>query len=177
MQECLGVDNAGVCDHRHGLVLAQAGDEVDKLLVLHLCADLRVAEQAAVDAEGGIHRVHAGAYLHHRRLLNDVAAGNDNAALLQRRVAVRERILDEQVVRIFRVDVNRADRALGGDERLRALDAVLGERLSDALVRMRGDLVDHGQRIGVLLDEGKILVLGDKAAVHPALGHVAHGAF
>ena len=91
-------------------------------------------------------------------------------------MAVREGVLDEQVVRIFRVDVDRADRALFGNERLRTLNTVVGERLGDALVRMRRDLVDHGERVGVLLDEGEILVLGDKAVLHPGLGHVAHGA-
>ena len=67
-----------------------------------LVADAGVAEHTAEYAEGGIHRVHAGAYLHHRRLLNDVAAGDDNAALLESRMTVRECVLDEQVVRGFR---------------------------------------------------------------------------
>lgn len=75
---------------------------LNQLGVLHLVADAGVAEHAAEYAEGGIHRVMPGAYLHHRRLLNDVAAGDDNAALLESRMTVRECVLDEQVVPGFR---------------------------------------------------------------------------
>ena len=172
VQECLRVDNARVGYHRHCLLLAQARDEVDQLGVLHLVADAGVAEHAAEYAEGGIHRVHAGAYLHHRGLLNDVAAGDDNAALLESRMTVRECVLDEQVVRTFGVDVNSRVRALFGYERLCVLQTVSRQLVCDAVIRMRGNLINHGQREGILLEQEVILILGDEAATLPYACHV-----
>ena len=91
-------------------------------------------------------------------------------------MAVREGILDEQVVQVLGVDVDRGIGALRSHERMRILQPIRFQLVCNALVRMRGDLVDHGQRIGILLDEVKIFVLGNIPLFLPRTRHVAHRA-
>lgn len=59
-----------------------------------------------------------------------------------------------------------------GYERLCVLQTVSRQLVCDAVIRMRGNLINHGQREGILLEQEVILILGDEAATLPCAGHV-----
>lgn len=81
VQELLRVDNARIDNEGHALLVAHAGDEAGKLLVLHLGRDGLVAEDAAVNRKAGVQRVQTGADLHFLDLVYDVAGRDDDAGL------------------------------------------------------------------------------------------------
>ena len=122
-------------------------------------------------------RVEAGRDLHALRAVDGVAVGHVDAGLLQRRTAVREAVLDDQVLRALGVDERRDVGALGGDDRRDVLAAELLELLADGVRRARGDLVDHAPREGDLRLVGDVIDerLGDEALLQPLLRHGEDG--
>ena len=176
MQELDRIDDARVGNHRHSLLLTHTGDQVDQFLVLHLCADLGIAQHAAKHAKRGVHRVHAGADLHQSRFFDDIAPRQDNAALFERRMSIRERIFNQQIVHILRVNINCSNRSLPGNKRARVFQPVRFQLFGNALIRVRGDLVDHGKRIGILFDQIEILIFCNEFLLLPGSRHIAHRA-
>ena len=82
VDEVLGLDNAGVNDHGHALVIAQALHQAAQAGVGHLVRDLGVTQQAAKDRQGGVQRVEACGDLHGVRAVHGLAIGEDDAAVL-----------------------------------------------------------------------------------------------
>ena len=173
VDEGLRVKDLRVNDDGQALDVAQALDEGDDVLVLHLGADQVIAQHAAVHAHGGVQRVQAGGDLHALGLVDGLAVGHVDTGLLQRGAAIGELVLDDQILRALGVDERGNEGVLGGDDGGHALDAVLLQRLLDDLVGARGDLVDHGPGEGDLGLIGQVVdeVLTDEALLQPCLGN------
>ena len=165
VDEGLRVKDLRVNDDGQALDVAQALDEGDDVLVLHLGTDQVIAQHAAVHAHGGVQRVQAGGDLHALGLVDGLAVGHVDTGLLQRGAAVGELVLDDQILRALGVDERGNEGVLGGDDG--------GHALLDDLVGARGDLVDHGPGEGDLGLIGQVVdeVLTDEALLQPCLGN------
>ena len=116
VDEGLRVKDFRVNDDGQALDVAQALDEGDDVLVLHLGADQVIAQHAAVHAHGGVQRVQAGGDLHALGLVDGLAVGHVDTGLLQRGAAVGELVLDDQILRALGVDERGNEGVLGGDD-------------------------------------------------------------
>ena len=168
----LRTDDAGIRHHRQPLGVADGLDQPDQISVLHFLADPGIAQQAAVDRQGGMQRIQAGGHLHPLHLVDGVPVGEEEAGGLQRGAAIREGVLDDQVFAFLRVDEGRDIGMLGGNHGIQPLQAVRPQHGFHGSVRAGGDLVDHGPGEGNLRGIGHI---GQEAGVLPALRQRRYG--
>ena len=175
VQELLRVDNARVNNERHTLLMAHAGDELHEILVPHLSGDGIIAEDAAVHGQTGVQRIEAGADLHLLDLVHHIAAGDDDTGLLERRTAVREAVLDDEVLRLLGVDERRRERMLCGFEQADVLQTVRKQLLFHARIGARRDLIDHAPRERNVVLEVSVLLGGDAAVIAPRGGDLHDG--
>ena len=110
-------------DDGHSLGKADSPHELRKLRVLHLVRNQLVAEKAAVHRKRRVERVQARRNLHALDAVHGVAVGHVDAGFLKRRASVGEVVLDDEILRAFRVDERRDERLLLSDERAHVLDA------------------------------------------------------
>ena len=95
-------------------------------------------------------RIQAGADLHLLHLVHRLSLGEDHADLVKRRAAVREGVLDDQILCLLGVDEGSDIGFLRGNNRRKFLDSVLSQHLLDRCIRSGRDLVNHGPGEGHL---------------------------
>ena len=118
-------------------------------------------------------RVQAGGDLHALRLVDGIPVGEVHAGFFQRRTAVGEFVLDDQVLRLFRVDKGRDKGSARRFQRGHALDAGFFQHPLDFRCWAGRNLVDHAPGEGYLGFIGKPTdkVSGHKAVHLPGMGH------
>ena len=117
--------------------------------------------------------VEAGRDLHALGLVDGVAVGHYDPGLLQRRPAVRETVLNDEILAGLGIDKRCDGGTVLPRDRLHVLYAERFELVGYILVRTRSDLIDHAPREAHALLIAQILdkALRDKAAPEPRLGN------
>ena len=93
-------------------------------------------------------RVQAGRHLHALGVVDGLAVAEVHARLVQRRMAVREAILHNKILRHLGIDERRNVGIAAGDDGLHVLKARVHQLLLDDLRRTGGNLVNHAPREG-----------------------------
>ena len=153
-------------------------NELVELGVLHLICDQRVAEYTAVYSQCRVQRVEAGGDLHTLYLIDSITVSHVYTSVLKLRSAVREFVLNDEILRALCIDERCDVGMLRGDDRRHILDAECLELLLYRLCWTRGDLIDHGPREADLVLILQILYEGcrNEALLLPLLGHGHDGA-
>ena len=189
LQKGLGLDDAGVDDHGHALLIGHGGDEIPQVRVGHFPGDGGVPQQAAENGQGRVEGVQAGAHLHALHGVDGVPAGEQHPGLLQGRAARGEVILDDQVLGLLRVHKGGDVGVLPCHLDVHPLPTIGGQSFLDALVGPGGDFVNHapGERkllLGPGVGFGGHVAGGFPGVQHrekalpqllPVLGAVVHG--
>ena len=153
-------------------------NELVELGVLHLICDQRVAEYTAVYRQCRVQRIEAGGHLHALYLIYGITVSHVYTGILELRSAVRELVLDHEILRALCIDERCDVGMLRGDDRSHILDADCLELLLYGLCRTRGDLIDHGPWEANLRIILQIVYEGcrNEALLLPLLGHGYDGA-
>ena len=130
-----------------------------------------ISEDHAEYGHRCVQRVQAGRDLHALGHIDDVPGRHIDARFLKSRTAVRETVLNDQILGDFRIDERRYKCPAGCLDGTHIFHAALCEHRLDLLVRARCDLVDHAPREG----DGLLVLhvpdefFGDKSLLLPLL--------
>ena len=149
-----------------------------ELLVLHLICNKVITKNAAVNCKCCVKGVKAGCYLHSLHFINSVTVCHINTGLLECGTAVRELVLDNEILGTFCINKRCDVGALSCDNRCHILDAKLLKLLFHRLCRSRSDLVDHGPGEGYELLIFKVSdeICRNKTLLLPLFCHCYDGA-
>ena len=154
--------NAGIRNHRKTFFVTDDFHQLHQVCVLHLLADLGVAQETAIYSQGGVKGIQAGAHLHALHLFYGIPGSKHDACMLQPGASVGERILNHQVFSFLCIDKRSHICVLAGDNALCICKACLLQHLLDAVIRTWGDFVNHAPREGNMR---RILNILQKSAV------------
>ena len=179
MDEVHGAENFGVHHHGDALLIPDFLDQGLQLRVLHLGSDGVIAQQTAVDGQGGVQGVEAGGDLHFLGVVHRVPVGHVDPGLLQRGPSIGEAILHHQVLGLLGVDEGGDKGVLGGDDGGHVLHSSGGQGILHHLGGAWGDLVDHGpgERHLLLVPHPSGELRGDVALLQPFVHHHHNAGF